>query len=200
MHDNNAPHRHRMLRSVIAAGVALVGLGAVASSALFTDSGTVGSNAFTNGTVVLGLTPATTALTAANMAPGDTQYGTIQVSNNGTLPMRYSVTSVATNADGKGLASQAQMTIKSGASSCDAAGFAGGSTVYGPGALGTTPASMTVFGDLAVGQQTGDRSLAAGTSETLCVRVNLPLSTGNAFQAATTTATFSFAAEQTTNN
>ncbi len=200
MHDNDAPHKHRLLRSVIAAGVALVGLGAVASSALFTDSGTVSSNAFTNGTVVLGLTPATTALTAANMAPGDTQYGTIQVSNNGTLPMRYSATSVATNADGKGLASQAQMTIKAGAATCDAAGFSSGTTVYGPGALGTTPTSMALIGDPAVGAQAGDRALAAGTSETLCAKVNLPVGTGNAYQAATTTATFTFSAEQTTNN
>lgn len=200
MHENNSPHKHRLLRSVIAAGVALVGLGAVASSALFTDSGTVSSNAFTNGTVVLGLTPATTALTAANMAPGDTQYGTIQVANNGTLAMRYAATAVATNADGKGLASQAQMTIKAGVTSCDAAGFASGTTIYGPGALGTTPASMALIGDPAVGQQAGDRLLNAGASESLCVRVNLPLSTGNAYQAATTTATFSFSAEQTANN
>lgn len=200
MHENGKPHKHRLLRSVIAAGVTFVGLGALASSALFTDTGTVSSNSFTDGTVVLGLTPATTALTAANMAPGDVQYGSIQVANNGTLPLRYAVTSVATNTDGKGLASQAQMTVKSGTATCDAAGFAGGTTLYGPGALGTTPASMAVFGDPATGAQTGDRALAAGTNETLCVKVALPLSTGNAYQAATTTATFTFAAEQTTNN
>ncbi|MEI7655271.1 MAG: TasA family protein [Actinomycetes bacterium] len=200
MHKNGTPPKKLWLRSAIAVGVTFVGLGALASSALFTDAGTVSSNAFTDGTVVLGLTPVTTALTAANMAPGDTSYGTIKVTNNGTLPMRYAATSVATNADAKGLAAQAQMTINVGATTCDAAAFASGTSVHSAGPLGTTPASMAVFGDPATGLQTGDRALAAGANETLCVRVALPLSTGNAFQAATTTATFSFSAEQTTNN
>jgi len=127
MHKNGTPPKKLWLRSAIAVGVTFVGLGALASSALFTDAGTVSSNAFTDGTVVLGLTPVTTALTAANMAPGDTSYGTIKVTNNGTLPMRYAATSVATNADAKGLAAQAQMTINVGATTCDAAGFASGS-------------------------------------------------------------------------
>jgi hypothetical protein len=42
--------------------------------------------------------------------------------------------------------------------------------------------------------------MAVNTSETLCFRVNLPLATGNGFQSATTTATFTFDAEQTANN
>jgi hypothetical protein len=41
--------------------------------------------------------------------------------------------------------------------------------------------------------------LALG-AETLCFKVELPLATGNLFQTAATTATFTFDAEQTKNN
>src|SRR6476659_9170268 len=40
------------------------------------------------------------------------------------------------------------------------------------------------FGSSAQGAQAGDRNIAAGSSEVLCLRVSLPLSTGNALQAA----------------
>jgi hypothetical protein len=48
--------------------------------------------------------------------------------------------------------------------------------------------------------QAGDRALAGGTSENLCFRATLPLTTGNTFQNASTSVTFTFAAEQTANN
>ena len=57
-----------------------------------------------------------------------------------------------------------------------------------------------IVGNPLQGAQAGDRVMAPGVNETLCFRVSLPLSTGNAFQAATTTATFTFDAEQTSNN
>jgi len=42
--------------------------------------------------------------------------------------------------------------------------------------------------------------LDAGDSEVLCTRVALPLGTGDAFQGASTSATFSFEAEPATND
>jgi len=48
--------------------------------------------------------------------------------------------------------------------------------------------------------QAGDRTLAASASEILCFNVSLPSGTGNAYQGLTSTATFAFQAEQTTNN
>lgn len=201
MHDSSiSSDRRRRTRTFVTLSLAVIGAGAVMSSALFTDSTNIGSNSFTNGTVVISTDPATTAFTASNMAPGDSVYGTVKVSNLGTLPMRYSMTSNATNADSKALASQLQMTVKSGVSTCDAAGFAGGSTLYNAGALGGLAASLNILGDPSTGQQTGDRSLAAAANETLCFRVTLPTSTSNTYQGATTTATLTFAAEQTTNN
>ena len=199
--ENSSPqHKRRLLRTLTIVGLAVVGIGTLASSALFTDTQSVGSHAFTNGTIDLTATPATTALTAANMAPGDSVYGTIAVANAGTLPMRYAVTSTATNLDTKALASQLLLTIKTGVAVCDAAGFASGTTVYTAGVLGGLGSAVALIGDVTTGQQTGDRVLAAGANETLCVKVNLPTATSNTYQGATTTGTFTFAAEQTTNN
>lgn len=196
----STPERRRLARTLITLTLGIAGVGLVASSALFTDSVTIGSNSFTNGTVNISTDPTTTAFTASNLAPGDSVYGTVKVTNGGTLPMRYAITSSATNADTKALASQLQMTVKSGVGTCDAASFSAGSTLYNAGALGGLASAMNIVGDPATGAQTGDRALAAGTNETLCFRVTLPTSTPNTYQAATTTATLTFAAEQTTNN
>ena len=58
---------------------------------------------------------------------------------------------------------------------------------------------MTI-GNPASGADAGDRVIAAASSETLCFRLTLPIGTGNAYQGATTTTTFTFDAEQTANN
>ena len=42
--------------------------------------------------------------------------------------------------------------------------------------------------------------LNAAGNETLCFQASLPVATGNAFQGAATTTTFTFSAEQTANN
>lgn len=199
----NPPARRRRGVLVPLALVALgtTGLAVVGSGAVFTDTQTIGSNTFTTGTVKLSTAPTVSAaVTLSNMAPGDSKVGSVPVTNTGSLAQRYSVVSTADNTDGKGLAAQLQMTVKSGVTTCTAAGFAtDGTIIYGPGVFGTTGGTK-VFGDVAQGFQAGDRTLIAGASENLCVLVALPLATGNAFQNATTTATFTFNAEQTANN
>ena len=112
--------------------------------------------------------------------------------------MVVAVSSTATNADGKGLKDQLVLTIKSGVTTCsNAAWGADGSVLYTGDLDGTTG---VLIGDPATGADPGDRNLLAGASEVLCFNVTLPLSTGTAFQAATSTATFTFDAEQTKNN
>ena len=73
--------------------------------------------------------------------------------------------------------------------------------IYGPGDLGSA-AGIDVIGDPTQGADAGDRTLPAtgADNEDLCFNVELPSTTGNAFQGLTTTATFTFAAEQTVNN
>ncbi|MGE3857475.1 MAG: TasA family protein [Dehalococcoidia bacterium] len=163
------------------------------SLAVFTDSEANAANVFGSGTVVIDGSPGSAAVTLANMAPGDSVISPLIITNNGTLPMRYAMSTAATNADGKGLSGQLELTIriKTGAL-CSAED---GAILYGPASL-----ALGAIGSNAQGAQAGDRTLNAGVNETLCFKVQLPLATGNAFQNASTTATFTFDAEQTANN
>ncbi len=167
----------------------------LAGSALFTSSTMVGNNSFTTGSVIISTNPTSALVTFANMAPGDQVTAPLTVKNDGTLAMRYAMTSVSTNEDNKGLRGQLQLNVKSGVTDCSNAGFAAsGTSLYG------SALNDALFGDPATGQQTGDRTLAAGANEVLCFNVSLPATTGNEFQNAATTAAFTFAAEQTANN
>ena len=179
-------------------GLALFGALTVASLAAttmslayFTDIDAAGGNAFTTGTIALGLNPTSAIFSSGAMMPGDAANGTLVVSNTGTAQLRYAVTSSSTNADGKGLNAQLAVTIKTLGTSCAAFD---GTSLYS-GAL-----SAAGIGNVTVGAQAGDRTLAAASSETLCFRATLPSGTGNAYQGATTTATFTFESEQTANN
>jgi spore coat-associated protein N len=190
-----ATHRHGRragLLGLLAVGLIAGSLSAGALSlALFTSTAAVSGNAFTAGTIVLGAAPATAALTATNLMPGDIVNGSITVTNSGTAQLRYAMSSTSTNADAKALRDQLQLTVKSAGTSCAAFD---GTTLY-TGAL-----SAAAFGSNAAGAQAGDRTLNAAANEVLCFRATLPAATGNAFQGATTTATFTFDAEQTANN
>jgi hypothetical protein len=167
-----------------------VGAGAI-SLAIFTDSQSVGGNAFTTGTITLGLAPASALLTSAAMMPGDSVNGSLVVSNTGTGQLRYAMTSSSTNADAKALRDQITLTIRTLGTSC---AVFDGTSLYA-GAL-----SAAALGNTAQGAQAGDRTLNASSSETLCFRASLALATGNTFQGAATTTTFTFDAEQTANN
>jgi spore coat-associated protein N len=198
--DNTRSRTRRRVLLLIAAAcaVATIGVGA-ASLALFTSTATVPANTFTTGTVIISTNPTTALVTFAAMAPGDEVTAPITVSNTGTLDLRYAISSVATNADAKGLKDQLVLTIKSGVTTCTNAGFGASGTVEYTGDLDDGVTGRLV-GNAAPGPDTGDRALTAGTGEDLCFNVSLPIGTGSAFQAATTTATFTFAAEQTKNN
>jgi spore coat-associated protein N len=192
--------RRRLILSVVSLGIALGGFATVFTGAYFTDAKTIPSNVFTTGTVILGVTPASAALTLPNMAPGDTVTAPLTVSNTGTLAERYSVLSTSDATDANFLAAALQMQIKTGVTTCTTAGFAAtGTSVYGPGVLGSTTGTK-VLGDAAQGNQAGDRSLSATTNEVLCAQVTLPAATGNTYQNKTTTATLLFNSEQTANN
>jgi hypothetical protein len=177
--------RRALLAILLASSLATLGAGAM-SLAVFTDS-KASTGSWTSGTVILGVAPAT-AFTATGIMPGETGSQTITVSNTGTGALRYALSTTATNADTKGLAAQMTLTVKLGA--CPGAG----ANLYS-GALGSA-----AIGSNLQGAQAGDRAVAAGASEQLCFAWSFPLASGNAFQAAATTATFTFDAEQTLAN
>jgi predicted ribosomally synthesized peptide with SipW-like signal peptide len=193
------PERRRLVLGLAALSVSAVGLTSVVTGAFFTDQATATNNTFTTGTVDLTATPTTSVVSLPSMAPGDVVTAPLTVNNAGTLAYRYSVLSTTTSST-PDLAAQLDLTVKTGVTACTTAGFsATGVVAYGPADLGSL-AGTKVIGDAATGQQTGDRTLAAGANEVLCLQVSLPSATGNTYQAKTTTATLTFDAEQTANN
>jgi predicted ribosomally synthesized peptide with SipW-like signal peptide len=178
----------------------LLAVGGLASStvlAVFTDTATSTGNTFASGGVDIAASPATAAITLTNMAPGSRVTAPIDVSNSGSLDLRYAVQAATTE---DAFASVLRLSVKSGVATCTSAGFDGGGTVVaGPGPVGTTT-GLALIGDAAVGADPGDRDLASGLSEQLCLDVTFPSTAGNGSANSSTTATFTFLAEQTLAN
>jgi predicted ribosomally synthesized peptide with SipW-like signal peptide len=184
-------------RLALTAAVLLLGAAAitVASLALFTDTATVTGNTFSSGTVDISATPASAVVSLPAMAPGDQTTAPLTVGNLGSLALRYAVRSTTTE---DVLAGALVLTIKSGVTTCNNANWSASGTTLYTGRLGSV-ASDALIGSVATGANPGDRALASGASEVLCVNVTLPTA-ATVGQGATTTATFDFVAEQTANN
>jgi predicted ribosomally synthesized peptide with SipW-like signal peptide len=186
------------VRLVLSAMVVGVGMSliAVTSLALFTDQAEVGGNTFAAGTVDISATPVSALVTMGNMTPGDQVTDELTVTNSGSLAMRYAVES--TTSGDPDLDEDLVLTVKSGVTSCtDADWGVDGDVVYS-GRLGSASADA-VIGDKSTGGQAGDRELAAGQSEVLCVNVTLPAGS-TLVQGMSTEAILDFYAEQTSNN
>jgi predicted ribosomally synthesized peptide with SipW-like signal peptide len=187
----------KILFTLIAVGLlsAVSGLGGLA---VFTDQDTVDANTFTTDSLDMSTSPTTALVTFSDMAPGDEVTAPLTVNNNSSnLELRYAVSSTTTEDT---LAAQLDLTIKENVTTCTDAGFdTDGTVVYGPADLGSM-LGINVIGDPTTGADAGDRVLAASGSEDLCFNVELPLTTDDAFEGLTTTATFTLDAEQTVNN
>lgn len=193
MSQATEPRRHsRRTLLIVAVGLALSSMSAATGSlALFTDSAVVGGNQFVSGEIDIDATPATALVTYTDMMPGDSVTGTLTVSNAGGAELRYAMTSASTNVDGKNLLDVLSLEVRTQGTSCAAFD---GSPLYS-GAVGAA-----AFGDPSAGGQAGDRTLSGGASEVLCFKASLPSGTGDPYQNAATTTTFTFEAEQTANN
>jgi predicted ribosomally synthesized peptide with SipW-like signal peptide len=192
--------RRRRVLALVIGTLGVVSLGAAQLSlAVFSDQETV-AGTFSSGSVILDdVKIDALTLSTAGMVPGDTVTDDVVVENDGSVQLRYALSTTSTNPDTKGLRDVLTLTVKEidattpGTPCNDFDGV----SVLAATVLGASGAS---FGNPAVGAQAGDRTLAAAANETLCFRVTLPGGTGNAYQAATTTTTFTFDAEQTANN
>lgn len=182
------------------AAIALVATAVVTgarSLALFGDVVVDGGNIQTAGTVVLtDAAPTTAILTAGNMAPGDETPGSITLDNDGSLGLRYAMTSETTadlTADQAVLAASTLVITTPGADTiCDTAD---------DGAVYSGTLAAAAFGSTVAGGDTGDRELAATTgSETLCFVSTFDLAAGDGAQGGEITTEFTFTAEQTANN
>lgn len=196
------PAGGRIGRSILAASMSVAAIAASVTGAYFTDSEASTGNEFATGSVDIALDKTTAIVAQANMAPGDEQDGSVTVTNSGSLEMRYALSSVTTE---NVLAAQLDLTVWAEADEGASAGDTCATTppetgaLYPAGDLGSTTGT-NVIGDPTGGSQTGDRVLAANASELLCFHVKLPDATGNSFESVTTTAEFTFDAEQTANN
>ena len=179
----------RTLVGLVAIGVlgSFMGMGGFS---LFTATTDNDSNTFTSGGVQISTNPSSAFLTMDNMAPGDSVTAKLTVSNDGSLQMRYAMTTATTNVDTKHLDTALTLVIKELGTNC---------TLFDGTQLYTGTLAGGFFGDKKVGPDTGDRTLDAHTPEDLCFKVTLPSDAVGPMDAATT-ATFTFDAEQTTNN
>jgi predicted ribosomally synthesized peptide with SipW-like signal peptide len=178
---------------LILAGTALLGLVWAGTFAAFSDSGESEST-FTAGTLDLLVggdaddAYAFTTIQMNNIEPGDVKYAPLTLSNPGTLPLRYSMSTSATNPDNKNLAGaltlEARVVADQDACDSGGTGFNASQTV----AITSGPLSSAAI---------SSRTLSAGGgSEVLCFKVALPSDAVNELQGATTVATFSFAGAQ----
>lgn len=203
--------RLRLVATTATVALAAAGLTSLTTSALFTDTQMMSATDFTTGTVrispEMSATPGLT-LAAGNLAPGDTTFGAVTVSNIGSLELRYATSLTGANpvAQTADLAGELDLTLYAApagsttdvAASCNATGVSALTAVATRVGLPLTTTAL--LGSNAQGPDAGDRTLGAQTAETLCVALTLPLETGNTFQGTTASVTFTFDAEQTANN
>lgn len=183
-------NRSGRLRALLSLGVAL-GLGAVGTFAFWTDDVVISGSTFTAGTLDLQVNSsdayATTTLSMNNMVPGVTSAEVLTIKNNGSAPLKYSMTGglSGTDAAAYGSAAALKLTVVLGGSKAgtgSASTCTGGSTIFGPTAL-TNVTSTAIIG-------TRRGPIAAAGTEALCFQVTFDASASTTLQGKTATATF----------
>lgn len=204
--------RRRLAATVTICGLAFVGIGQLSTGAWFSDQGTANMQ-FTTGDVQIQLDgdPADPSSTARNlvldnvnnMAPGDRVFQSVELTNSGSLRLRYAVTGESVDSPGSGGGDLSNVLdydfyAVPGSSSCNAAGVAA-LTPLVSSKIGQSETAL--IGDKNDGPQAGDREVAVASSEWLCVRTSLPgASTGNQYAGSRAQVTLTFHAVQTANN
>jgi len=155
------------LVSAALVGVSAVSLTSLASPALFTSTQSTSASIVTSGSVDLTLGgSAATTLAVSAMAPGDAKYGVVSVQNSGSLQSRYSAK--ATWSAGNALTSALTLSVRSIASAgatCDATLAWGTADLATNANAASNATSAALFGSSTAGQQTGDRTLGAASTE-----------------------------------
>ena len=174
----------RRVRAMLAIGP-LVGLSWLGAYAAFTDSVDV-TTSFSTGSVQIRAndqsgTVAFTSLSMTNMIPGTVRYAPLRITNSGSAAFRYAMrTAVGGSTVLAGALTVGIRVVPSATST---------QTEYN--ASTTIPyAEAAGLGNAAIAA----RPLAAGASEFLCFRVELPASADNTLQGLTTSGTFTFSA------
>jgi len=172
---------------MLSLGVAL-GFGTVGTYAHWTDTVSVTGTSFTAGVLDLLVngdaddSVSFTQMNVSNLVPGSTAAGVLTVKNVDSAPLKYDVSSSASNTDGKNLVSY--LTVK----------VTGAATINGTAPAATCggvalPGTGTTFSSPLVSTR---RLLAPGASEYLCIQATLSATAPSAVQGGTTTVTLTF--------
>ena len=203
--------RRRLVASAATIGIAVVGVTSLTTSALFSDNDDAGVNGFTTGSVSIDATPDSVSITTDPLvAPGDTTWFELSVTNDGSLAQRYAVRYAATSAnsdsapDGRAapdLAAQVELSMYAtpAEGTCDAASAGATNTISHLPTM-VSGAQQNLIGSTVDGQQLGDRLLASNASEKLCGSLHVPTTLTNDFTDSSVAVSFTFYAEQTANN
>ena len=202
--------RRRLVASAVIIGIAVFGVTGLTTSALFNDQDDAGANGFTTGSVSIDATPdAVDITTSPLLAPGDTTYFPITVSNNGSLAQRYAIkyTSASTNSASApagraapDLASQVVLTLWANPTgSCDAS-IVTSTPLATLASMSSDGTLHTLVGSTDIGAQPGDRQLDSGAHEQLCTSLHIPVELDNTYTDSSVAVAMTFFAEQVANN
>ena len=184
--------RSRRLRALLSLGL-VTGVFAAGTYAYWTDDVTITGSTFTAGTLDLQVnstdsyTTTTLGMSSTPMVPGNTSAEVLTVRNNGTVPLKYTLTGGLAGADAAAFhtAAALKLTVVAGGTrsgSGNAATCSGGTTIYGPTAL-TNVTSTAIIG-------TRRGPIAAAGTEALCFQVTFDTAAPSNLQGKTATATF----------
>ena len=160
-----------LLLSAVAAPT-VVWLSAGSSQSAFTDVEELGGNRLGSGRLDIEVGTSSVAMTGTHVAPGDRLDGRIELVNAGDLPLTYTM---AARVDGVDLAPWVRWSLVEPVDiSCEQS-----SQITDP----------TIIADATsielIGTDPGPRSVAAGSSDVLCLRAEVSLDTPNSVQSRT---------------
>ncbi len=150
--------------------------------AAFGDSEEIGLNSLSSATVDIEVGERSVTMTGDNLAPGDRTIGSIEVRNEGSLPLRYALVHEPSTDPLLGWISW-ELWSRDPSSGCDASGIGTDALFAGP-----LPESSDgdgngpIIGDVTVGLDPGDRVLQPATTETICVVATFDLAAPDSLQ------------------
>jgi predicted ribosomally synthesized peptide with SipW-like signal peptide len=184
--------RSTRVRALLCLGL-VAGVFVTGTYAFWTDDVTITGSTFTAGTLDLRVnnsdsyTTTTLGMSSTPMVPGNTSAEVLTVKNNGTVPLKYTLTVGLTGTDAAAYntATSLKLTIVAGGSvsgSGNAATCTGGSTIVPATSL--TNVTSTAM----IGARRGP--LAAAGTEALCFQITFDTAAPSSLQGKTATATF----------
>lgn len=182
------------IRAVLSLGVAL-GLGAVGTFAYWTDDVVISGSTFTAGTLDLQVNNvdayATTTLSMSAMVPGNSSAEVLTVKNNGTAPLKYTMTGGLTGTNAADYNTAAAngllLTISVGGTK---SGTGNASTCTGGTVLVNAVPLTSTTTTAIIATRRPAAAMVQNATEALCFQVKLADTAPSSLQGKTATATF----------